>query len=119
MQLEDIDNKEKVLQPFFEWLFDDYRISNKSISLYNEVDFTLAFSYLDSNIYYPKQIKDFFETKAMSRLGRISQLDLAINSYPNLYHTRLEHSKGVYNRKVEELFYKFQDYKWREYIKKK
>lgn len=116
MRLEDIKNKGKVFQSFFEWLFDDYRITDKSISLYNEVDYTLASSYSDSNIYYPKQIKDFFETKAMQRLGRITQLDLAINTYPNLYHTRLEHSKGVYNRKLEEFFYKFQDSEWKKYI---
>lgn len=116
MRLEDIENKKEVLQPFFEWLFDDSRILNKSVILYNEVDYTLSFSYLDSNIYYPKQIKTFFETKAMHRLGRISQLDLAINTYPNLYHTRLEHSKGVYNRKLEEFFYKFQEPEWKNYI---
>lgn len=116
MRLEDIEDKKEVFQLFFEWLFDDYRIKDKSISLYNEIDYSLASSYLDSNIYYPKPIKDFFETKAMRRLGRISQLDLAINAYPNLYHTRLEHSKGVYNRKVEEFFYKFQESEWKEYI---
>lgn len=116
MRLEDIDNKSEVLQPFFEWLFDDSRIVDKSISLHGEVDFSLASSYSDSNIYYPEQIGKFFGTKAMCRLGRISQLDLAINTYPNLYHTRLEHSKGVYNRKVEEFFYKFQDSEWKQYI---
>ncbi len=116
MKLEDINNKSEVFQPFFEWLFDDSRVTDKSISLYNDVDYSLASSYLDSFIYYPEQIKNFFDTKAMCRLGRISQLDLAINTYPNLYHTRLEHSKGVYNRKVEEFFYKFQDSEWKEYI---
>lgn len=116
MRLEDVDNKKEVLQPFFEWLFDDDRITDKSVTLFDEIDYTLASSYSDSNIYYPKQIKDFFETEAMRRLGRVSQLDLAINYHPNLYHTRLEHSKGVYNRKVEELFYKFQEPKWKKYI---
>lgn len=116
MRLEDVDNKKEVLQPFFEWLFDDDRITDKSVTLFDEIDYTLASSYSDSNIYYPKQIKDFFETEAMRRLGRVSQLDLAINYHPNLYHTRLEHSKGVYNRKVEELFYKFQEPEWKKYI---
>lgn len=116
MRLEDVDNKKEVLQPFFEWLFDDDRITDKSVDLFDEVDYTLASSYSDCNIYYPKQIKDFFDTQAMRRLGRISQLDIAINYNPNLYHTRLEHSKGVYNRKVEELFYKFQETQWKKYI---
>lgn len=116
MRLEDVDNRKEVLQPFFEWLFDDDRIIDKSVTLFDEVDYTLASTYLDSNIYYPEPIKDFFETEAMKRLGRVSQLDLAINYHPNLYHTRLDHSKGVYNRKVEELFYKFQEPEWKEYI---
>ena len=35
---------------------------------------------------------------------------------PNIYHSRLEHSKGVYNRKLEEFLYHFQDSNWRKYI---
>lgn len=116
MRLEDVENKKQVLQPFFEWLFDDSRITNKSVTLFGEVDYTLASTYSDCNIYYPKPIMNFFETEAMRRLGRVSQLDLAINYHPNLYHTRLDHSKGVYNRKVEELFYRFQEPKWKKFI---
>lgn len=116
LRLEDAENKEQVLQDFFVWLFDDNRIVDKSIALYGEVDFSLCSSYSDPNIYYPAQIKRFFDTKAMNRLGRISQLDLAINNHPNLYHSRLEHSKGVYYKKVEEFFYNFQDSSWRKYI---
>lgn len=116
LRLEDVENKKQVLHDFFVWLFDDNRIANKSITLYDEVDFSLCHNYKDPNIYYPLQIKNFFDTKAMKRLNRISQLVLAINNYPNLYHTRLEHSKGVYYRKVEEFFYKFQDSSWRKYI---
>ena len=107
LRLEDAENKEQVLQDFFVWLFDDNRIVDKSIALYGEVDFSLCSSYSDPNIYYPAQIKRFFDTKAMNRLGRISQLDLAINNHPNLYHSRLEHSKGVYYKKIEEFFYNF------------
>ena len=105
-----------MFQSFFEWLFDDNRIKDKSITLFDEVDLSLASSYSDCNIYYPKQIKDFFETSAMKRLGRIGQLGSATSVYPNSYHTRLEHSKGVYNRKLEEFFYKFQEPEWKEYI---
>lgn len=116
LRLEDVDDKREVFQIFFEWLFDDNRIINKSICLNSEVDFSLCSHYLDSNIYYPNQIKCFFETNAMDRLNRISQLGLAINAYPHLYHNRLEHSKGVYNKKLEEFFYKFQDINWKKYI---
>lgn len=117
LRLENVKNKRQALYDFFVWLFDDNRIIDKSITLYDEVDLSLCSSYSDPNIYYPSQIKKFFDTKAMHRLGRISQLgSLAINIHPNLYHTRLEHSKGVYNKKVEEFFYNFQNPDWRKYI---
>lgn len=116
LRLEDVENKQEVLQEFFEWLFDDNRITDKSISLHNEIDLSLCAHYSDANIYYPEQIKKFFDTKAMRRLGRISQLGLVINTFPNSYHSRLEHSKGVYNKKVEEFFYRFQEDSWKKYI---
>ena len=116
IRLEEVKNKKELLQDFFIWLFDDKLIINKSISLQDEVDFSLCSNYCDPNIYFPEQIKNFFDTKAMQRLGKISQLGLSINFFPNLYHSRLEHSKGVYNKKVEEFFYKYQDSSWKEYI---
>ena len=96
IRLEDMDTKEELIKDFFTWLFDDMRIKDKSVSLHKEVDISLAPYYTDPNIYFPKQIADFFETRAMKRLGRISQLALANDIYPNIYHNRLEHSKGVY-----------------------
>lgn len=50
MRLEDVENKKQVLQNFFIWLFDDKRISNKSISLIGEVDLSLCHDYADPNI---------------------------------------------------------------------
>lgn len=116
MNLEDLENKEELIKEFFTWLFDDYRIIKKDVNLEKEIDLVLAPNYIDANIYYPKQISDFFNTKAMKRLGRISQLDLAIDEFPNLYHNRLEHSKGVYYRKLEEMLYNFQNAEWKHYI---
>ena len=118
MILEDLDSKEQIFKDFFEWLFDDSKITAKEIQLEKEVDITLAPYYLDSNIYYPKQFKNFFETRAMKRLERVSQVSLAIDLNPNLYQNRLEHSKGVYYRKLEEMVYNFQDYKWRQKVEK-
>lgn len=116
IKLEDITEKQYFMQNFFLWLFDDDNIVNKTINMHSEVDFTLAHTYSDSKIYYPTQFKDFFETKAMKRLGKISQLGFVVNTHPNAYHSRLEHSKGVFNRKVEELFYNYQNPKWKKYI---
>lgn len=116
INLEDIDTKENLIQDFYIWLLDDKNIIDKSVNLEKEVDISLAPYYTDTYIYYPKQIANFFNTKAMQRLGRVSQLALANDIYPNIYHSRLEHSKGVYNRKLEEFLYHFQDSNWRKYI---
>lgn len=116
MKLEDMNSKKEAFQDFFEWLYDDNRIENNSVKLHSEIDLSLAHTYSDANIYYPTQFEDFFETKAMSRLGRISQLGLAVTHFPNLYHNRLEHSKGVLNKKIEELFYNYQNPSWKKYI---
>ena len=116
MKLEDMNSKKEAFQDFFEWLYDDNRIENSSVKLHSEIDLSLAHTYSDANIYYPTQFEDFFETKAMSRLGRISQLGLAVTHFPNLYHNRLEHSKGVLNKKIEELFYNYQNPSWKKYI---
>lgn len=114
--LKDVENKKELFQNFFTWLFDDKRIISNEVSLVGETDLSLCSNYIDSNIYYPNQFKDFFETPAMQKLGRISQLGLAINNYTNLYHSRLEHSKGTYYRKLEELFYNYQQPEWKKYI---
>ena len=116
INLEDINTKENLIQDFYRWLFDNNNVVDKSVILEKEVDFSLAPYYTDPYIYYPKQIANFFNTKAMQRLGRVSQLALANDIYPNIYHSRLEHSKGVYNRKLEEFLYHFQDSNWRKYI---
>lgn len=118
VNLEDIDTKEEVIEKFFNWLFDDELIIDKSVELQKELDISLVQSYTDSNIYYPKQIANLLNTKALQRLSRISQLALANDIYPNIYHNRLEHSKGVYNRKLEEFLYNFNNEDWRNMIEK-
>lgn len=116
MNLENLETKEPLIKEFFTWIFDDERIVNKEVTLESEIDLTLAPDYIDANIYYPKQIAAFFNTKAMKRLGRISQLDLVIDQFPNVYHNRLEHSKGVYYRKLEEMLHNFQNPLWKKQI---
>lgn len=118
IDLQNIDNKEPLIKDFFTWLFDDDSIIDKGVFLQSEVDLSLAPYYMDANIYYPKQLADFFQTTAMKRLSRISQLSLLMNVSPNVYHNRLEHSKGTYNRKLEEMLYNFQNSDWKEYIEK-
>ena len=98
--LEDLETKEKIYQDFFTWLFDNSHVKNSNIKLKSEIDLSLARDYKDPYIYYPEQFDTFFNSTPMKRLGRISQLSLSVNTFPNAFHSRLEHSKGVYNRKV-------------------
>lgn len=95
------DKKEKVLS-FFSWLFDkNFNIDE----LVGEEDLTLPEDYKDKNIYYTPAIYQLFSTRAMQRLGRISQLGTLFAENKGCCHSRLEHSKGAYNRKLEELMY--------------
>ena len=114
--LQNVDSKHDLLREFFIWLFEDKYIQSQEVVLTKDIDYTMCSTYNDPYIYYPEQIKNFFETKAMKRLSRISQLDFIINNFPNAYHSRLEHSKGVYNKKVEELFYNYQNPEWKKNI---
>lgn len=116
MNLDKLENKEPLIKDFFTWLFDDERIINKQIILEKELDPALVPYYKDAYIYYPRQIANFINTRPMKRLARISQLDLAIDEFPNAYHNRLEHSKGVYYRKLEELLHNFQNPSWKKNI---
>lgn len=118
-RLENMHTKENLIKSFYSWLFDDEKIKSAPLVLEKELDMSLVPYYTDPYIYYPKQIADFFNTTAMQRLGRVSQLALANDIYPNLYHNRLEHSKGVYNRKLEEMLYNFQNKEWKQYIENK
>lgn len=118
MQLENVESKETIIYTFFKWLFDDTRILKKQVDLEKEFDLSLAPYYMDANIYYPICIARLLDTTPFKRLGRISQLSLAIDTFPNAYHSRLEHSKGTYYRKLEEFIYNFQDESWREKIEK-
>ena len=114
--IQDVTTKDEIMNEFFTWMFDDPNIQDKSVKLIREIDLSLAHDYMDPHIYFPETIYRFFETPAMKRLGRVSQLSFSVNEFPNTYHHRLEHSKGVYNRKVEEMIYNFRSPEWKKYI---
>ena len=111
INLKEINSKKEITKEFFKWLFD-----KEEVELTSEIDFSLCPYYYDPYIYYPKEIKNFFETKAMKRLGKIGQLGLTLSKNENSYHTRLEHSKGTYNRKLEELIMLYQNDIYRKHI---
>ena len=116
MRLENESSKENIIYSFFSWLFKDEKFRINDINLSKEIDLTLAPYYEDANIYFPECIQNLLQTKPFKRLERISQLSLLIDVYPNVYHNRLEHSKGVYYRKLEEMIYNFQNDSWKQYI---
>lgn len=109
--LNNIRNKREVIEEFFKWV-----LNQDKVDLYDEVDLTLVRDYYDPNIYYSKEIAEFFNTRAMKRIGRVGQLGLVIKENENCYHSRLEHSKGTYNRKLEELVYLSSNPEYRKYI---
>ena len=106
-------NKRQIVEEFFKWV-----LNKNDVVLYEELDLSLAPDYYDPNIYYTKEIYDFFNTDAMKRIGRVNQLGLVIIESENCYHNRLEHSKGTYNRKLEELIYLASNPEYRAYIEK-
>ena len=108
-KIENREDKKQITENFFKWLFD-----RETIELEGEVDLSLAPLYYDPNIYYTRELAEFFNTKAMQRLGRVKQLGLQIAKNPNSYHNRLDHSKGTYNRKLEEMIYLTFDEKYKK-----
>ena len=96
---------------FFKWLFD-----NDNISLESTTDLTLCPNYEDSNIYYPKELGDFFRTLPMKRISRILQLSKFIELDKYTYHTRFEHCMGTYDKKKRIILNLYKDENFRKYI---
>lgn len=71
--------------------------------IYRETDFTLEDTAGKGILYYPKSFKKVIQTAAVKRMARIFQLGTKKYIYPNVVHTRIEHSKGTYYRTLELL----------------
>ena len=85
---------------FFEWLFE-----SNNIKLYCEED---PVPIVKKNlIYYPQELKNFFETLPMQRLKKVLQLGKFIDNNSSSLHTRYEHSLGVYNLKRQIILQQF------------
>ena len=85
---------------FFEWLFE-----SNNIKLHCEEDSVPMVK--KKLIYYPQEIKSFFETLPMQRLKKVLQLGKFIDNNSNALHTRYEHSLGVYNLKRHIILHQF------------
>jgi HD superfamily phosphohydrolase len=94
---------------FFQWLFD-----KENIEIKKEIDVSSCLEKEEPYIYYTKEIKDFFNTKAMKRLENIGQLANASLDNPNAQHTRLEHCKGAYQKMLEFYMIQYKKSEWKE-----
>lgn len=100
--------EEEKYKEFFEWLL------NKKVKMNKEVDIALIMTHKKPYIYYPDEVKQLFETSAMKRSGKITQLGTTICSIPTTSSTRLPHEKGAGNNAVKFYLYQFQKQKWRK-----
>lgn len=99
-RLEDVENKEEIIQQYYSWLLDTH-----DITLEKELDLSLVQTYNDPYIYYPECMHDLFHTEKLQRLARVSQLASMFSIYPGAYHSRLDHSIGAFSQKQEEHIY--------------
>lgn len=93
------EEKEKIFKKYYSWVLD---IPEDEVILEREFDATLARTYVDPYIYYPKIMGDIYKTDALQKMERISQLGLVVIDIPTAYQNRLEHCKGTAYRKLEE-----------------
>lgn len=107
-EIQEVTKQEQV--ELFKWLF------GNDIKIKEEPDISLAPYYEDINIYYTEEIEQLFQTKALKREGKIMQLGSSIFRKSNVYHTRLEHSKGAYRNCVQFLAMQYRKPEWRKYI---
>lgn len=107
-EIQEVTKQEQV--ELFKWLF------GNDIKIKEEADISLAPYYEDINIYYTEEIEQLFQTKALKREGKIMQLGSGIFRKSNVYHTRLEHSKGAYRNCVQFLAMQYRKPEWRKYI---
>lgn len=102
-------NQEINDKAFYEWLFD-----NKDIKINTYTDYSLPSN--APHIFYPDEFKNFFDSSPMQRLTRILQLSRIILSNPIAFHTRYEHSLGVFNRKKDIIIQQLKNPIWKKYI---
>lgn len=107
-----VEIKEEEYKEFFEWILE------RKVELVKEIDLILAHDYEEPYIYYTKEIKEFFETSPMKRIGKITQLATSILSNSNAYHTRLEHCKGAYKNALDFWLLRCKEGEFRQYIEK-
>ena len=94
---------------FFSWIFD------KEISIIEkEYDVSRGLELENSYIYYTPEIKAFFETEAMKRLGKIGQIPNVSLSNVACVQNRLEHCKGAYQKILDFYILQFKKTDWKD-----
>lgn len=93
---------------FYSWLF-----NKDDVIIEKEIDTSKCLECKNPYTYYTPEIKAFFETKAMKRLGKISQLANVVLNDPNSVHTRLQHCKGAYQKMLDFYMLQYKKEEWK------
>lgn len=96
-------------EEFFSWLLD-----RTDINLEKEYDISRCLEIDKPYIYYTPEIKAFFETSAMKRLGKIGQIPNVSLTISNSIQDRLEHCKGAYQKILDFYMLQYKKDNWRE-----
>lgn len=102
------DFTEDEYKKFYSWLLD-----RDNVIIEKEIDTSKCLECKNPYTYYPPEIKAFFETKAMKRLGKIGQLANVSLNNPNSVHTRLEHCKGAYQKMLDFYMIQYKKDEWK------
>lgn len=93
---------------FYSWLF-----NKNDVIIEKEIDITKGLECKNPYTYYTPEINAFFKTKAMKRLGKISQLANAIINNPSAVHTRLQHCIGAYQKMLDFYMLQYRKEDWK------
>lgn len=94
---------------FFCWL-----LNKKEVKLEKEYDISLSLEKNEPYIYYTPEIKAFFETPAMKRLGKIGQIPNVNLTNSSAFQDRLEHCKGAYQKILDFYILQYKKSDWKE-----
>lgn len=85
------------------------KILGRNEYLHVQTDETLIDTRSRGMLFLPNSFYNLIQTRSVKRMSRILQNGTKIYEYPSMFHTRLEHSKGTYNRTLELMYTLYKD----------
>lgn len=110
-------NKEKCVTEFTEIEYKEFfcwLLNKDDVSIEKEYDISRSLEMDEPYIYYTPEIKAFFETPAMKRLGKIGQVPNVNLTNATSFQDRLEHCKGAYQKILDFYMLQYKKSNWRE-----